>query len=128
MNGCPRSNPFRHKLASPRQIDLEELMKALKHERSAVAVLNKDDKRQQPQQDAGDSDERTVIESAMMPLMAERGDAEAEEVVGVGSSADKEEKAVFPPEEAGSLTTYLVESQQAFSLLNVADIQHGEGV
>lgn len=109
-------------------------MKALKHERSAVAVLNKDDKRQQPQQDAGDRDERTVVESAMMLLMAERGDAEAEDGVGVGGvggegrSADKEEKAVFSPEEAESLTTYLVESQQAFSLLNVADIQHGEGV
>ncbi len=39
---------------------------------------------------------------------------------------DKEEKPLFSPGEAESLTTYLVERQQAFSLVNVADIQHGE--
>lgn len=39
---------------------------------------------------------------------------------------DKKERPLFSREEAESLTAYLVESQQAFSLVNVADIQHGE--
>lgn len=116
----------------PGQIDLEELMEALKHERTAIAVLNKEDTRQQPQENAGDGDETNVVESSMSPTGGGGHNAEGEEVEGAGGGGgpdvEKEEKAVFSPEEAESMTAYFVESQQAFSLLNVADIQHGEVV
>lgn len=58
--------------------------------------------------------------------------AEKEDVGGVRVEADQEtgaergERGLFSVEEANALTAYLVESQQAISLLNVADIQHGE--
>lgn len=45
---------------------------------------------------------------------------------GQQRQGDKEERPLFSPQEAESLTAYLVESQQAFSLINVADIEHGE--
>lgn len=49
------------------------------------------------------------------------------EVTGQQQQQDsKEERSLFSPEEAESLTSYLVDSQQAFSLINVADIQRGE--
>lgn len=40
----------------------------------------------------------------------------------------KEERSLFLPQEAEALTAFLVERQKAFSLINVADIQHGEGM
>lgn len=97
------------------QIDLEELIQALKQERAAIGVLSKVEQ-QEPSRVASDAVKETG------------GTLETEQdgVVGKEGKADKEEKPVFSCEEAKSFTDYLVESQQAFSLINVADIQHGE--
>lgn len=152
------------------QIDLEELMHALKQERATKYVLDNDGRRRKqhaqvkngsegvsnsPDNDRDGNDkilpEASVHESGS-PSEPEaigtdgRGEgggngggglSQAEEqtskvvastvVQGQQQQQDsKEEKPVFSPAEAESLTSYLVESQQAFSLINVADIQHGE--
>lgn len=41
-------------------------------------------------------------------------------------AGDEEERSLFSTDEADAFTTYLVESQQAFSFLNVTGIQHGK--
>lgn len=50
------------------------------------------------------------------------GDGDNEE----RGASDKEERSLFSVDEADAFTAYFVESQQACSLLNVADIQHGK--
>lgn len=140
------------------QIDLEELMRALKLERSAKTVLSKGKAKvkgnhgpvqQRPEQeqnasgsdDFGDDHEKSA-ESAEENNVSTTKESRSDNPVGDeelecggeggGSSprarekVDKEERPLFAPQEAESLTAYLVEGQQAFSLINVADIQRGE--
>lgn len=162
------------------QIDLEELMHALKQERTAKTVLNRSkgrdkrkgnrqgkdnqgqEQRQQERQPgsggvASDSDtvcdhheksaesaEENVstaeeLRSGEPPVGARAlegggSPSRAEGRVNENATAeqnqqhqdDKEERPLFSPREVESLAAYLVESQQAFSLVNVADIQRGK--
>ena len=127
----------------PSQIDPNELMQALKQERTAKAILNKDSVdlgRKQRNKNANigssgvegkqPSDARSS-ESSLSPREAGQPadttpEAKEAAVVGAGKPLLKEERPLFEPGEVESLTAYLVESQQAASLINVADIQHGE--
>lgn len=154
------------------QIDLEELMHALKQERTAKKVLSKGKHGPEQRQDLaekdkpgsggvasdgdnGDDGHKEPAESSEDNVSATKGSRSngsvgAEELEGAGEGGesssraeetvndtsaaeqrqklqdDKKERPLFSLEEAESLTAYLVESQQAFSLINVADIQRGE--
>ena len=156
------------------QIDLEELICALRQDRAAKTVLNKEkgkgdrkgtrglEQRPEPEQKSpgssdnlvGDGHEKSKesAEENVSTAKESRPDSPvgAEEIEGVveggGTSPrtegmvdettateqgrkpqdDKDGKPLFSPGEAKSLTAFLVESQQAFSLVNVADIQRGE--
>lgn len=142
------------------QIDPNELMQALKQERTAKAILSKDgvDRGQKQQRSKNtssssssgdDVDKKKLVGDAQSPEKAtpkpspgEDGHSdstsEAEQIaeLGGGQTAvmagekrpEKEERPLFSLAEVESLTAYLVESQQAASLVNVADIQHGESV
>lgn len=133
---------------SPRfQIDLRELMQALKQERTATDVLGKRgpwQKRRRPAGDKdGDEEGGAGGQETFVAPSSEKGnspEAEGETIggpqAGLGAEPDgevegdeaaaREGRPLFSLEEAESLTSFLVESQQAFSLINVADIQHGE--
>lgn len=151
------------------QIDLEELMRALKQDRTAKTVLNNSKGKgkgkgshglKQSPEKASDSDnvgdgqkqpaESTEenVPTAKESRSSDPVGAEELEVGGEGGESssraetkahettaaeqrqqrqdDKEDIPLFSLEEAESLTAYLVESQQAFSLINVADIQRGK--
>lgn len=172
------TRPINRNDVSPRQhennqIDLEELMRALKQERTTKNVLDKDGHRRKnlaecqsgsevvsdnnPDDHSDDSgkiepeysatERGAPVESGAIDTdgggmgRGEGGEpsSQAEEQTSEVAAAvvvqgqqqqqqqdSKEERPLFSPEEAESLTSYLVESQQAFSLLNVADIQRGE--
>ncbi|CAM9126272.1 unnamed protein product, partial [Laminaria digitata] len=138
-------------------IDPNELMQALKQERTAKAILSKDgvDRGQKQQRSKNtssssssgdDVDKKKLVGDAQSPEKAapkpspgEDGHSdstsEAEQIAELGGGQravmagekrpEKEERPLFSLAEVESLTAYLVESQQAASLVNVADIQHG---
>lgn len=115
-------------------------MQALKQERTAKAILNKDGvDRGQKQRNKKDANSRGSDVEGKQASDAQSSDkagqpettpAEEEQtaVLGVGTHLHKEDRPLFRPKEVESVTTYLVESQQAASLVNVADIQHGESI
>lgn len=111
----------------------------MKHERADVAALDKAARRPRLRQRASDNqdgkiDDVHALNGAKMCFEHREGAvggpggapvATQSGVVEGGDSLDKE-KPLFLANEADSLIAHLVESQQAFSLINVADIQHGE--
>ena len=122
-------------------------MQALKQERTAKAILNRDSvDRGQKQRNkntsiSGDVEEKQGVDDAQSPEKSLRkssqgeagqpdttSEAELTAVLGTVKRPDKGERPLFSVEEVESVTTYLVESQQAASLINVADIQHGKSV
>ncbi|CAM9854802.1 unnamed protein product, partial [Ectocarpus sp. 12 AP-2014] len=163
-------------------IDLQELMHALKQERTAKTVLGKSDRRtkERPQgqrgsglasesnnnNDDNDDDDDDKIHDGRGgnynatdsveeedAVGGESGDGDSEEKgegAGEGNEpspetekqadretaaalqgqpqqedSSREEMPLFSPQEAESMIAFLMESQQAFSLINVADIQRG---
>ena len=118
------------------QIDLDELIQAFKKQRTATNYLNRDSPRGPPESSLGGGSGEIEAGDSMMspgkgPAPRPRG-AENEGISDVGFEQDRyqieqEGQPLFAPEEAELLTAYMVESQQAFSLMSVVDIQHGEG-
>lgn len=119
-------------------------MQALKQERTAKAILNKDGVDWgQKQQDknassSGDAETKQGVD-AQSPRKSLRnrsqGEAGQPDATSEADQAmvsarekrpEKEQRPLFSVEEVESVTAYLVESQQAASLINVADIQHSE--
>lgn len=114
-------------------------MQALKQERSALTTLSKDERRKNMRQVATRDETEPVnkaaeasgVETQEKLIVEQREGAEEDPhgtVEGASKTAGVEDVTLFSPEEAGALTVYLVESQQAFSLINVADIQHGVSI
>lgn len=129
------------------QIDPNELMQALKQERTAKAILNRDSvdrgqkQRKKDASSSGDVEEEQGVNDAQSPGISLRNPSRGQDgqpdttseagqtaVLGREKRPDKGERPLLSVEEVESVTTYLVESQQAASLINVADIQHGESV
>ncbi|CAM9155421.1 unnamed protein product [Scytosiphon promiscuus] len=170
-------------------IDLDELMRALKQDRTAKSILKKDDHRERlrlkgqsgsgagpgsinhtdirgsdddghdPNTMAGNSaatDNVPVTKSrdddlegsditkpgreeqesskregeTSEAVLTEQGSHRQQQQEGwqqqeTGREDHNEERPLFSPQEAESLAAFLVDSQKAFSLINVADIQHG---
>lgn len=130
----------------PFQIDRSELIQALKQERTAKTILNRgsvdrgEKQRDKNVNSSGDVEEKQGADaqsprkSLSHPSQGGAGhpdttsEAEQTAVLGSEKRPDKEERPLFSVEEVESVAAYLVESQQAASLINVADIQHSESV
>lgn len=95
-----------------------------------MSVLETDEKKRQLQ---SESDEQAMVvsrneEQPTEDKAVERNATGVRMAIDTEQGAERKERGIFSVEEANSLTSYVVESQKAFSVISVVDIQHGEHV